>query len=329
VFKEDEMKWLATELKSLGITEKDFVVGIQIETSAPLRNYPKENLKTIIDILAKEENVKVLLIGSAQQAPLAQFLKGGYPNVIAAVNYDVRKSIILLNRDNIVIAPDSFIIQVAGALDKPLIGLYGPFASEVRMKYFRNAIGMESKVVCSPCYKHDYRACIKGFPSPCFSLVTVEDVLEAVDFLRNKHYGGHFNYMAKLLTEPNFSEIQQYFLSADKGLCFFGGHYKHRNMIHVDTNKFVGADITDLSNSFERSAYPFVLFINNFAHQGGNLYNNTKEFVRPGGYFISMKTECNEQFFAEIKRDLGKNFTILYSKLSPDRVGIVVGRKPY
>jgi ADP-heptose:LPS heptosyltransferase len=329
VFKEDEMKWLATELKSLGITEKDFVLGIQIETSAPLRNYPKENLKTLIDILSKEENVKILLIGSAQQAPLAQFLKGGYPNVIAAVNYDVRKSIILLNRYNVVIAPDSFIIQAAGALDKPLIGLYGPFASEVRMKYFRNAIGMEAKVVCSPCYKHDYRACIKGFPSPCFSLITAEDVLEAVDFLRNKHYGGHFNYMAKLLTDPDFSEIQQYFLSADKGLCFFGGHYKHRNMIHVDTNKFVGADITDLSNAFERSAYPFVLYLNNFAYQGGNLYNNTKGFVRPGGYFISVKTDCNDQFFSEIKRDLGKNFTILYSKLNPDRVGTIVGRKPY
>jgi ADP-heptose:LPS heptosyltransferase len=329
IFKSDEMTWLAEELKKLSVTEKDLVIGIQMETSAPLRNYPRENLKTIIDILAKEENVKIFIIGSMQQAQTAGFLKGNHPNVIPAISYDVRKSIVLLNRYNIVIAPDSFIIQAAGALDKPLIGLYGPFASEVRMKYFRNAIGMEPKVVCSPCYKHDYRACIKGFPSPCFSLITPENVLEAVDFLRHKHYGGHFNYMAKVLMEPDFSEIQQYFLSADKGLCFFGGHYRHQNMIHVDTNKFVGADITDLSNPFERSSYPFVLYFNDFAQQGGSLYNNTKEFVRPGGYFLAVKTDCNDQFFSEIKKDLGKKFTLLYSKLDLSRVGIVIGKKPY
>jgi ADP-heptose:LPS heptosyltransferase len=329
VFTADEMKWLETECKNLGITEKDIVIGLQMESSAPLRNYPRDSLKIIVDVLAKEPNVKVILIGSGQQAAVGSFLKGNYPNVINAVNYDVRKSIVLINRYNVVIAPDSFIIQMAGALDKPQIGLYGPFSSEVRMKYFRNAIGMEPKVVCSPCYKHDYRACIKGFPSPCFSLVTPEDVLEAVDYLRNKHYGGHFNYMAKILLEPDFSEVEKYFLSADRGLCFFGGHFKHPNMIMVDTNKFVNADITDLSNPFERGVYPFVLYMNNFGHQGGALYNNTKDFVRPGGYFISVKTDCNEQFFTELKRDLGRAFVILYSKLSPDRVGIVVGRKSY
>jgi ADP-heptose:LPS heptosyltransferase len=329
VFKAEEMKWLENELKNLKVTEKDFIVGIQMETSAPLRNYPRENFKAIIDVLAQEENVKVFLIGSAQQTPLAQFLKGNLANVIPAVTYDVRKSTILLNRYNIIIAPDSFVIQAAGALNKPLIGLYGPFSSEVRMKYFRNAIGMEPKVVCSPCYKHDFRACIKGFPSPCFTLLTSEDVLEAVDYLRNKYYGGHFNYMNKRLQEPDFSEISAYFLSADKGLCFFGGHYKHQNMIHVDTNHFVGANITDLSNPFERSTYPFVLFMNNFGHQGGNLYNNTKTFVRPGGHFIAVKTDCNEQFFTELKRDLGKDFTVFYSKLSPERIGIVVGKKSF
>ena len=190
VYTADEMKWLEKECKNYGLTEGDLVIGIQMETSAPLRNYPKENFKVIVDVLAKEENVKIFLIGSQQQAMLGNFFKGNYPNVINAVNYDVRKSIVMANRYNLMIAPDSFMIQVAGALDKPLVGLYGPFPSEVRMKYFKNAIALEPKVVCSPCYLHDYRACIKGFPSPCFSLVSIEDVLEAIDYLRNKYYGG-------------------------------------------------------------------------------------------------------------------------------------------
>jgi ADP-heptose:LPS heptosyltransferase len=329
VINAEELKWVEQECKNIGISEKDLVIGIQMESSAPLRNYPKESLKIIVDILAREDNVKVVLIGSQQQALMGNYLKGDNPNIINAINYDVRKSIVMANRYNIVIAPDSFMIQVAGAMDKPLIGLYGPFPSELRMKYFRNAIALEPKTACTPCFKHDFQWCIKGAPSPCFSLITPEEVLEAADYLRHKHYGNHFKYMEKILKEPDFSEIETYLMSADKGLCFFGGYYKHPNMIHVDTNKYVGADIDDLNNPFERNFYPFVMFMNRFDHEGGSLYNNTKGMVRPGGYFISVRKDCIDQMFDEIKKDLGKTFTLVYSKLSIDRVGVVIGKRPF
>jgi ADP-heptose:LPS heptosyltransferase len=330
VFSETEMKWLDEECKKLSVAPEDYVVGIQMETSAPLRNYPKEKFKIIIDVMSKESNVKIFLIGSPQQNTVAGYLKGNASNVIIATNYDVRKSIVLVNRYNLVISPDSFMVQAAGALDKPLIGIYGPFSSEVRMKYFKNAIGLEPKVVCSPCYKHDFRSCIKGFPSPCFSLVNPEDILEAANYLRKKFGGGNFNYMAPVLKDPDLSEIEKYLLSVDKGLCFFGGYFKHDNMIRVDINKFVGADITDLNHNFDRAKYPFVLFMNNFGMQNGSVYSNSKEFVRPGGYFISYKIDCNEQIFLDLKRDLGRSYVVLYSKFDPaTRVGIIVGRKPY
>jgi ADP-heptose:LPS heptosyltransferase len=329
-FSEAEMKWLDTEVRALSLQPDDFVMGLQMETSAPLRNYPKEKLKIIVDIMAKEPKVKIVLIGSPQQAAVGGFLKGNNPNVIVATNYDVRKSIVLANRYNLILSPDSFMVQVAGALDKPLIGLYGPFPSEVRMKYFKNAIGMESKVVCSPCFQHDFRPCIKGHPSPCFSLLEPDDILQAIDYQRNKFYGSHFNFTAPFLKEPNFTEIEKYFLSADKGLCFFGGYYKHPNMVSVDANKFVGADITDFNHPFEYKSYPFVLYMNNIGYNNGAVYNNCKNFVRSGGYFIVYVDTCQDANFLDLSRDVGKSFTILYSKLDPvTRVGTIVGRKPF
>jgi ADP-heptose:LPS heptosyltransferase len=325
-----EKKWLEDECTKLGLNQGDLVIGIQMETSSPLRNYPKEKLKIVIDILSKEDNVKIILIGSQQQAVLANFFKAGRPNIIQAINYDVRKSIVLTSRYNIVVAPDSFLIQAAGAMNKPLIGLYGPFPSEVRMKYFKNSIGLDAKVVCSPCFKHDFRACIKGFPSPCFSLINPEEILQAIDFQRNKFYGGHFNYMSPVLNTPDFSEIEQYFLSADKGLCFFGNYFSHPNMIRVDTNKFVGADINDLNYPFERGRYPFVLFMNNIGYQNGALFSNCRDFVRPGGYFIVYRENCVEPMFNELKKDVGKGFILMYSKFDPvKKVGIIVGRKAF
>lgn len=330
VINEEELRWVDQECKKIGITGKDLVVAIHISTSSLIRDYPKESFKTIVDILAREENVKIVLIGQPQvHDALANYLKGNNPNVITATNYTMRQSIILVNRYNIVIAPDSCFIQIAGALDKPLIGLYGPFPSELRMKYFKNAIALEPKTACTPCFKHDFQWCIKGSPSPCFSLITPEDILEAADYLRHKHYGNHFKYMERILKEPDFSEIETYLMSADKGLCFFSGYYKHYNMIHVDTNKYVGADIDDLNNPFERNHYPFVVYMNRFDYGNGSLYNNTKGMVRPGGYFISVRKDCIDQMFNEMKKDIGKNFALVYSKLSTDRTAIVVGKKSY
>ena len=330
-FKKEEMDWLKTTLKSMGITDNDYVIGIQMETSAPLRNFPKEKLKAVTDILVKEPSVKIVLIGTEQHEIITQYYKGANINIIPALKYSVRQSIVLTSRYNLVISPDSFMIQAAGALDKPLVGIYGPFPSEVRMKYFKNAVGLDPSVVCSPCYKHDFRGCIKGSPSPCFTLINIEDVLQAVDYLKHKFTGTHFGYMSAILKVPNLAEIEQYLLGADRGLCFFGGYYKHPNAISVDPNPFAKAEISDLSQDFKREQFPFVLYMNNFSPKYQSVYQNSKGMVRPGGFFIAYTENGNEQFFNDIKRDIGSSsFIILHSKFDPvNRNMTVVGKKPY
>jgi ADP-heptose:LPS heptosyltransferase len=328
VFTDTEKQWVESEFQKLQVQKDDYVVGIQVETSSPVRNWPKEKMATVVNILAREPKVKVVLIGSAAQAVVGNFIKGNNTNVFVATSYTVRQSICLATRYDLIVAPDSFMVQVAGGLEKPLIGLYGPFPSELRMKYFKNAIALEPKAVCTPCFTHDFRACIKGFPSPCFSLISPEDVLQAIDYQKNKFFGGHFGYMTQILQPRNFADIERYFLSADKGLCFFGAYYKHYNMIRVDDNKFVGADITDFNYPFEWGKYPFVFFINNFGFQNGAVFNNSKNFVRPGGYFIAYRENCVEGMFQELLKGIGQGFTILYSKFDPAaRTGLVVGQK--
>jgi len=333
-FRKEETEWRDSALRGLGITEEDYVIGIQMETSAPLRNFPKEKLKTVVDILAKEKNVKIALIGSKQQETIANFYKGKSENVLLATNFNVRQSIILATRYDIMISPDSFMIQVAGALDKPLIGLYGPFPSEVRMKYFKNAIGIEPSVVCSPCFKHDFRACIKGHPSPCFTQIKPEDVLQATDYLKHKFTGQHFSFMNQMLKAPDLSEIEKYMLSADKGMCFFGGYYEHPNIIRVDNNQFVKPDISDLNTVFNREHYPFVLYMGpaGFSPKNRAVYDGCKGMIRPGGHLIvHMITNATEQFFNDVKKDIGDfKLILLHSKYEQsNRSFTIVARKPY
>jgi hypothetical protein len=300
-----------------------------MESSAPLRNPPRGYIKQIVDTISKEPNTKVLLIGAAESRPLASFYKGTAENVIIATDYTVRQSLTLVNRYDMVVGPDSFLLHAAGALRKPMVGLYGPFPSALRIAYFENAIGLEAKVPCSPCFLHDSEPCIKGFPSPCYSLVDVVDIFQAIDYLKNKLTGQHFNYMGMLLTPPDLSEIEQYFLSADKGLCFFSGYFKHHNMVRIDTNVFCKPDISDLNAEFKRNYYPFVLYLEHFDQDKMPVYQGSKGLVRPGGYFAVYKTNADEKFIDEAKRDIGRSgFTLVYAKLDPVRkYASVVGKR--
>lgn len=332
-YTEEEMKWLEKTLTEIGIKKEDYVIGIQMETSAPLRNFPKEKMKAAIDIIAHEENVKIFVIGTELHNVIGNYYKGNNNNVYLATTYNVRQIMVFASRFNLVISPDTFMIQVAGALDKPLVGLYGPFPSEVRMKYFKNAIGLDPSVVCNPCFKHDFRTCVKGHPSPCFSQIKPNDILQAADYLKFKITGQHFKFMIEALKQPDLSKVEKYFLSADKGLCFFGGYYKHHNIITVDTNLFVKPDISDIGIEFKREHYPFVLYFGPIGFSPANkaVYENCKGLIRSGGYFIvHMMMGGVEQFFEEIKKDIGKNIIIMYSEYDPsNRSFTIVGRKPY
>lgn len=332
-FKKEEMDWLEKALSELKIEKDNYVIGIQMETSSPLRNFPKEKMKVIIDDFIKEENVKIVLIGIEQQNIMGQYYKGKNDNIILATKFNVRESIILATRYDIIISPDTFMIQVAGALDKPLIGLYGPFPSVVRMKYFKNAIGLDPSVVCSPCFKHDFRTCVKGHPSPCFTQINPDDVLQAADYLKVKFTGQHFKFMAEMLKIPDLSEAEKYMLSADKGLCFFSGYYTHPNIIRADINPFVKPDIFDMNTEFKRESYPFIVYMGpiGFTSQNKPVYDSCKGLVRPGGYLIvHMVANGVELFFNEVKKDIGSGFILMYSKFDPS-IGsfTIIGRRSY
>jgi ADP-heptose:LPS heptosyltransferase len=186
-FSQNEYEWLDKTLAVHGIDKDKILIGIQMETSSLVRNYPTGQFKAVIDTLAKEDNVTIILIGNTpQQKTIGAFYRSTHKNVIVACDYTVRQHIILANRYNLVISPDSFMVQVAGSLNKPLVGLYGPFASDLRMRYFKYAIGLESVTPCTPCHVHGNSACIKGYPSPCFAQLTPDAILWAISKLYSR-----------------------------------------------------------------------------------------------------------------------------------------------
>ena len=51
---------------------------------------------------------------------------------------------------------------------------------------------------------------------------------------------------------------------------------------------------------------------------------------RPDFKVIIMSATIDEKFFTELKKDIGKNFILMYTKFDPvTRVALIVGKKSY
>jgi len=60
--------------------------------------------------------------------------------------------IALIDLCDLAVVPDSSIGHLAGALKKPTVAIYGPFPSDLRMRYYTNVRALDVKPPCAPCF---------------------------------------------------------------------------------------------------------------------------------------------------------------------------------
>jgi len=161
-------------------------IGIQIESSSPIRTFPLDKMVQIIfELLAKDYSI--FLFGGKSQAQKDNYLRSLIKNKnlksFITPGISLLDSIGLVSQMDVILAPDSAFIHIAGGLGVPIVGLYGCFPSLLRMRYYTNAIGIDCNVPCAPSFIHGHFSCSKGNPSPCFSVISVENVIDAVGCL--------------------------------------------------------------------------------------------------------------------------------------------------
>lgn len=158
------------------------MIGIQAEASSPVRKYPPYNFVKIGKTLIKK-GYDIYFFGNEIQKNTINYLVKEIGEGSFKVITDLRTAIIVSSFMDYFIAPDSMFVHIAGALEIPVVGIYGPFHSDLRMKYFNKSIGINAKTNCSPCFKHGHHPCEKGNPSPCFSLISSDIVIKAFEEL--------------------------------------------------------------------------------------------------------------------------------------------------
>lgn len=123
-------------------------VGIQVEASAVNRTYPGELLVKVASKLV-ESGCEVFLFG------VGDHIEAGPEFVnLAKINPTFRQSCAILSTCDAVLAPDSSLCHVAGALNIPTLGLFGPFQSALRTKYAPSITAIDGNATCAPCHHH-------------------------------------------------------------------------------------------------------------------------------------------------------------------------------
>jgi len=165
---------------------EDIIVGIQVKTSSPIRNYSLDLTNKLILLLAKR-NIKVILLGSSTDGfDLTSKMKNiDCENVFDFTKYStsIDRFMSIVNFCDIVIGADSSALHLAGAFGKYILGLFGAFDSDMRLKYYNNAIALQGVTNCSPCYLHGNIPCrnsLKDGSSACMNLIKPELIEKAL-----------------------------------------------------------------------------------------------------------------------------------------------------
>jgi len=165
-------------------------IGIQLAASSPIRTFPLEKLVGVARKMLSK-GYAVFLFGAKREEDISRQVfnilvsSSDRMMVVNVIDEPVELdgSIVFASFMDVIVAPDSSFIHIAGALDIPVVGLYGCFPSLLRMRYYKNAIGIDANVPCAPSFIHGHAPCYKGDPPPCFSVISIDSVVNAVEHL--------------------------------------------------------------------------------------------------------------------------------------------------
>ena len=167
-------------------------IGIHYSSSSRLRSYPIEQTIELIDLLfEKYPNEQIYLINPPSNFVESEYI---YYRIKNNKNFFITSEIdcvtindlfSLITNLKLVIGIDSSIVHLAGVCKTPILGIYGPFASSLRIKYYYNSIGIDAQADCSPCFRHEPESfckvshneaeCIRKTITPQFVLETLEN----------------------------------------------------------------------------------------------------------------------------------------------------------
>lgn len=134
---------------------------VQVSASARCRTYPEKKLQEVVHTML-QKGWEVFLMDRPGTMKVDEPPPG---LILMADGYNFRQRCAVIANSDCVLAPDSSLAHIAGALGIPCIALYGPFPWQVRTKYSPTTLGINGVGKCAPCFHHVHLN--NHFPKNC------------------------------------------------------------------------------------------------------------------------------------------------------------------
>ena len=159
---ENESVWASEMFPRVNGTQR---ACIQVGASALCRVYPRNLMGDVVGRMLKR-GWEVFLMGAKGEV---QTPKGAPPKLrnLSELNLTMRQSAAVVNACDVFIGNDSALLHIAGALQVPAVGLYGPFPWRLRTAYCPTTHALTGKGECAPCFHHSNPALRNHFPENC------------------------------------------------------------------------------------------------------------------------------------------------------------------
>jgi ADP-heptose:LPS heptosyltransferase len=165
-------------------------IGIQYKSNAVIRNYSIDNFIKLINLIHTiYPDMKIYLLGPPNDYVIVNYIQVNVnfgeliiTNGCGNNQLSIADMFTLTEELELVISVDSSMSHISGLTNTPLIGLFGPFHSSKRIKYYNNCIGINGKTNCSPCNRHDpYSFCkYTNGEGACINSITPELIMDNI-----------------------------------------------------------------------------------------------------------------------------------------------------
>jgi len=171
-------------LRQHGIREGKIIIGVAPgATYGPAKKWFPERFAAVADRLIDEFSAQVVLLGSGDDRKNAEQVEqtSRHPLFNLSGHTNLKEAIAVIARCNLFISNDSGLMHVAGALDVPLVAIFGSTNPATTSPVGNKSIVVCKNVPCSPCLK-------EVFPTDfrCMDMISIDDVYETARDLLKK-----------------------------------------------------------------------------------------------------------------------------------------------
>jgi heptosyltransferase-2 len=167
-----------------GIKKGGKLIGVAPgATYGPAKRWFPERFAAVTDRLMDEFDAQTILLGSLEDRKSSERMgeKARHALIDLSGKTNLKQAMSVIARCNLFISNDSGLMHIAGALNVPLVAIFGSTNPVTTSPAGNKSIVVHKSVSCSPCLKE---VCPTDFR--CMDMVTVDDVYETARGLLKK-----------------------------------------------------------------------------------------------------------------------------------------------